>query len=313
MDPLEHHSAHRSYTDQAKFPTFPFTASDQLNPATTYLMLSKLLTTARALLDRASQAEEPEPQQTAVASTLADAMVTTRRQSGKNVIDRSNDDDSVRIEASGSSRKRQNLSSHSEVSNLIDEEDVGTPAVKRQKILPVRAKDDDKMPNKNSRVVVEIPISPFGLEHGGQLSGNRKQPVKRIGTAEDVEEVAASDAHLSRLEIPDSDSDDKDSEVAEVAEESDLDISSPGQKKPTNDQISIASAAATGAVPGFPNPKHKRFDSEESEVLPFSTALEKAESEDESSDDDAPEVVGALEALEQARMKVREAAKAVEE
>jgi U3 small nucleolar RNA-associated protein 16 len=288
------------------------TASNQLNPALTYLMLSKLLTTARTLLDRASQAEEREPQQTAAASTLADAMVTTRRQSGKHVIDGSNDDDSIRIETSGSSRKRQNLSSHSEDSDPIDEEGAGTAAVKKQKILPVRAKDDE-MRNKNTRVVVEIPISRFGLEHNEHLNANRERPVKKIATAEDVEEVGGSDAHLSRLEIPDSESDDNDSEVAEGVEQSDLDISSPGQKGPRKDKINIASAAATGALPGVPKPKHKRFDSEESEVMLFSTALEKAESEEESSDDDAPEVVGALEALEQARMKVREAAKAVEE
>lgn len=283
-----------------KISIFSSTSADKLDPAPTYLMLSKLFTTARSLLDRSSQAIGPELWQTESASEPADEMVTTRGQGGPQAIDKSDAEETARREAPGSSRKRQIPSSDSEDSDSNGDEDIGTPASKKQRVLPVRAKDD-KEPKTKTRLVVEIPVRRIRMDHTSQIDTVRKESQNGIPATQDVEKVEDSVSHQSRLEIPDSDFENEVSEVGKNVEAPE----SSGTGQTENKRHT--------ALPSASKAKHKRFDSEESEVMIFSTAVEKEQSEDESSDDEAPEVVGAHEALEQAQMKEREAAKAIEE
>jgi hypothetical protein len=105
------------------------------------------------------------------------------------------------------------------------------------------------------------------------------------------------------LEIPDSESE-SEAEISEIKEDT---------KNPDSSDTRQAYADVSEALPSAPKAKHKRFGSEESDVVKFPTAVEQDESEDESSDDDAPEVVGAQDALEKAKRKELDAAKAIEE
>lgn len=272
-------------------------------------MLSKLFTTARTLLDRSSQAPGPEPQRADSISDQADQMVTTRRQSGQNAILGSETEHTTQRDVSSSSKKRQISASESEDPESLDDEETGTPSNKKQKVLPVRAKDDI-MPKRNTRPVVEIPVRRVTLDHASHINSSPKLPQKNAPTksAEEMKNITSSQ---TRLEIPDSESEDDVSDIEEVVGK--LDTSSTKQ---TQSRKVAAISTSTDAAEALPTPsktKHKRFDSEESEVMIFSTAVEKEESEDESSDDEAPEVVGAQEALEQAKVKEREATKAVEE
>lgn len=302
---------YRSYADHAKFPSFHSRLQTSSNPALTYLMFSKLFTSARTLLDRAPQSTGSELGQ----SDTADKMVTTRRQSGKHTIDETDEEDTTQLEPHSSSRKRQKSSARSGGSEQLDDEGTATPAAKKQKVLPVRAKDDE-LPKRNTRVVVEIPVSQIGLEYSGKSNTSPKLPQREASTTEDVEEVEDIEDDVavpsSRLEIPDSESDDDNSELGESVEKADT--PSPEKAQPKTTSLNTTSPKISGS-PSAPKSKHKRFGSEEpeEEVEIYSTAIDLVESEDESSDDDAPEVVGAHEALDQAKLKEREAAKAVEE
>ena len=276
------------------------TFTNQLDHALTHLMLSKLFTSARTLLDRSSQASGPELRQPQTTSEPANEMVTTRRQSGQRALDGSDAGQTTHTEALSSSRKRQIPSTGSQDSDSGENDETESPASKKQKVLPVRGKDDKEL-KRSTRVAVELPASRLRLDHTSPMDPGRKEPRGEIPTSGDVEAAEVSSSHPSRLEIPDSESDGEDSEIGEsVGRSADSGMGQPQANTQT-------------ALPSAPKAKHKRFGSEESDVMIFSTAVEQKESDDESSDDDAPEVVGAQDALEQAKRKALEAAKAVEE
>ena len=277
------------------------TFTNQLDHAlTTHLMLSKLFTSARTLLDRSSQASAPELSQPQITAEPANEMVTTRRQSGQHTVDGSDAGQTTPTQAPSSSRKRQIPSSDSEGSDSVENEEGESPATKKQKVLPVRGKDDKEL-KRSTRVAVEIPVSRVGLDRTSPIDPSRKEPQEEFHTSGSVEAAEVSSSYQSRLEIPDSESDGEDPELGE------------GVERPADSTIRQKQTKTYTASPSASKAKHKRFGSEESEVMVLSTAVEQKETDDESSDDDAPEVVGAQDALKQAKRKELEAAKAIEE
>ena len=267
-------------------------------------MLSKLFTTARTLLDRSSQAQGQELQQKDSTSEPVDNMVTTRLQGAQNTID---DRDAKRT---SSSRKRQIVSSDYGDLGSADDGEADVPANKKQKVLPLRAKDD-KVPKRNTRPVVEIPVNRISSEHSSNIMAGPKKSRKDSPTLLVPRDAERSTSNESKMEIPNSDSESENSDLETAVTK--LNNPTDREKFRGEDVVKPTSANTSKAVPSASKARHKRFDSEESEVMVVSNTVAKSDSEDESSDDDAPEVVGAQEALEQAKMKEREAAKAVEE
>lgn len=226
-------------------------------------------------------------------------MVTTRRQSGHQAIERSGDAQAT-PNVSSSLRKRQVPSSDSEDTESEESNEVESPASKKQKVLPVRPKDGEDV-KRSTKVVVEVPVSHIVRDHASFSNPSGRKSLKRNPTSGGIESADDKTSPQSRLEIPDSESDDDASEAGKDTKDSDtLDT------KQTDATVFIA-------LPNALKAKHKRFDSEESDVVIFPTAIEQTQPEDESSDDDAPEVVGAQAALEQAKKKEFDAAKAIEE
>jgi hypothetical protein len=264
-------------------------------------MLSRLFASAKSLLNLPPQIENTSDSETKVAY---EEMVTTRRM-GKPAED--GGDDSIVVEMPKSSKKRQRKSGS--VDDLKSEE-IGASgsASKRVKQLPVRVKEDDS-PSRSARLVVEIPVGKLPTEaRGSSVARSSVSPVPK-----EVNEIANSEGS--------EDFEDIDQEPEDASEESEKEQEttsktnrgsmspkpSPGTHKepnPVKEESSPRPAAA--------KPKHKRFGSEEPEVEFFSTAVERVESEDDSSDDDeAPEVVGAQAAQKSVELKARDAAKAI--
>lgn len=226
-------------------------------------------------------------------------MVTTRRQSGEQADDRSNNAQITHGATPSSSRKRQIPSIDAGDSELIRDEETKSPASKKQKVLPTRAKPN-KTDQRQTLVTVEIPVRSDGAVLD---SYSKRQPQGEVAISEAMDATEESTLQQERVEIPDSDSDGEDSENKDVR----------------NDSITAHKEEATlVTVRAAPKVKHKRFDSQEPEVITAPAADEHGDpndegSEDESSDDEAPEVVGAQDAQEQARKKKLDAAKAVKE
>lgn len=174
-------------------------------------------------------------------------------------------------------------------------------SAKRQKALPLREKDDDGPENT---VVLEKPVRSIPVE----LREVKKDA--ESSEEEEDEDVGQENepAEEVQLEISDSESD----AGSDVLEE-------PSKRNPTLPMKENKSTAPPRKVPVTTplsvKSKHKRFGSEEPELEPefFSTAVEIIEPDEGSSDDDAPEVVGAQDALKSAQSQARDAAKAVEE
>jgi hypothetical protein len=265
------------------------TRTIQIDPL--YLMLSRLLNSAKSLFNPVPEIENNNQRDETVKISVD--MVRTR-QRGK----AASDEDSIVVELPTSPRKRQRKSTD-EADLAVDHVESPGSALKKQK-LPVRAKDEET-PNRSTRLVVEIPVSTINL--GGRLSPGSKISPK----SKEIVEIEDSEESDEGPEIVDKDSEDE-HEASEHKEEiPNLNINSESPKKGEN-RLTNGDQKADAV-----KPKHKRFGSEEPEVEFFSTAVEKIESEDESSDDDAPEVVETQAAQKDAELKARDAARAIEE
>ena len=251
-------------------------------------MLSRLLNSAKNLLKPISEIEYKD--QSDDTKNISVDMVTTR-QRGK----ATGDEDFTIVELPTSTRKRSR-SSAEEADLAVGSTEPNSSASKRVKTLPVRAKDEEP-PNRSSRLVVEIPISNINL--GGTPSSGSKKVSK-------PKEI---------IEIEDSEESDEDPEIID----SEVEDEQPEQETPSRKTISESPKKRAGSPKSahhevdVVNPKHRRFRSEEPELEFFSTAAETIELEDESSDDDAPEVVETLAAQKSVELKARDAARAIEE
>jgi hypothetical protein len=255
-------------------------------------MLSKLLSSAKSLFNSVPEVENNNQRVETVKISVD--MVTTR-QRGKVA----SDEDSVVVELPTNSRKRQRKSTD-EADLAVGHVELTNPASKKQKQIPVRAKDEET-PIRSTRLVVEIPMSTIHL--GGILSPSSKVPPK----ANEIIEIEDSGESHEDQEVVDKDSEDE--IEASVQEEDTLmpNIYPESTKKGEN-------IPGKGAQkPHTVRPQHKRFGSDEPEVEFCSTAAEKIDSGDQSSDDDAPEVVETQAAQKNVELKARDAARAIQE
>jgi hypothetical protein len=275
------------------------------------LMLSRLLTSAKSIFSSTSQTES---QNSGGSTEISEEMVTTR-QKGKIAVIDLDAEDTITVETPRSSRKRQRNSSGDGDGVPADNVVVGS-ASKKQKILPVRAKDDES-PTTNTRVVVEIPVSKVAEN----LKENDTSSPKSAKESPKPQEI---------IEIEDSEASDEGLGGGDALGSSD-ESEAPREEQATPKSKPMSKAAAQAIALGTPKqkqavippssatipratPKHKRFGSEEPEVEIFSTAVERIEPEEESSDDDeAPEVVETQAAQKSIELKTREAARAIEE
>lgn len=274
-------------------------------------MLSRLFTSAKTLLKPTSQTQGTGDSDTSIAE---EEMVTTR-QMGRPAEDVLEDSIVVEIPTPESSRKRQRGSVDGEDNEEEHDVDISESASKRVKQLPVRVKDDDESHIRSTRLVVEIPVSKSLLQQtrGSSVARSSKSPVVKP-----VDEIADSEeSEDEEAKVVDNDFENEDEISREEKETPEVnsvlktpEISPKKLPSTQNHQDSIEEVLPNSAAV---KPKHKRFGSEEPEAEIFSTAAEKIEIEEESSDeDDAPEVVGTQAAQKTAELKARDAAKAID-
>ena len=197
---------------------------------------------------------------------------------------------------------------------------------KRTRVLPVREKDKD-VSKRTMSFVVEIPAGNLAsklrdirrnteedtYEDEAQGAIVVEEDVSTEGEDSSNEDMAEKDdieSHIpawDKREVKDSKSDDE-SEAAEGASTPEPALLEQKIKSATPPRGSIATS-----IPA--QPKHRRFDTEDSEPEPefFSTAVETIVSEEDISDDDAPEVLAAQDALESAQTMAQQAAKVLEQ
>ena len=271
-------------------------------------MLSKLFISARSLFNPTSQTSSTK--KSSIQEPTED-MVTTRGQSASQ--EGVHVEDPIVLDIPRSSRKRSRKSRDTEDGGVGDEV-LATPA-KKNKVLPVREKDENGL-KTSTRVAVEIPVSKMASELQeikGHAEDDNSGNDSEDGAGEDEEEVVEGDCEESdaiaweKPEVLGSESEGGSEPTEEVTK------ATPDLSKQQNKHTNQPKISATTPFPA--QPKHKRFGSEDLELEPefFSTAVEVQDSDKESSDDDAPEVVGAQDALENAQSIARDAAKAVGE
>lgn len=257
-------------------------------------MLSRFLNSAKSLF--APITEIDNNIQSDDTARISVEMVTTRQ--SRKVP---SDEDSIIVELPTSSRKRQRKSA--DENGLTNEQvDHTGSATKKQKKLPVRAKDEET-PNNSTRVVVEIPVSTVGID----LKEKNRDVAKLLPKSHGIDETEDSEKPGKGPESIGNDTDNgiealEGEEDAPEPERTSILPKISGNISVTEDQ----NVATT-------NPKHKRFGSEEPKAEFFSTAAEKIDSEDESSDDDAPEIIETRAAQKSVELKARGSAKAIEE
>lgn len=275
-------------------------------------MLSKLFISTKNLFNSTPQANTSTNDEQSN-KRASKEMVTTRGQRGNHTFEKETSvEDYIVVDTPRSSRKRQrNTREDVDPISADEEEELVQTPVKKQKALPLREKDDDEpRRNKNTRAVVEIPVSSIPVD-----PQTIREDISQNATAEDSgrELVAEADTEESDfteeapLEISDSESDNGREAIEEPLK--------PTPSLPKKQNKSTASPKKSSTTSTLVEPKHKRFGSGEPEPEPefFSTAVEIIQSDEESSDEDAPEEVGAQDALKSAQSKARDAAKAVEE
>jgi hypothetical protein len=281
-------------------------------------------------------------------------MVTTRGQSSRPASqEEARLEDCIVVESPRSSRKRtRNANEDGPVD--VAEESASATTVKKQKVLPLRERDD-ATPKRSTRLVVEIPVSlmaselrsmekhgedEMSEEEGGE--DNDSADAKK-GFEETEPESPSNDEHLQKLNIQKDaegeahESEDKPEAASSAIGETEVmkgvgsaeapleisDSESDGESEvleetaktsPMQPRTKVSpKMTETAPMSAQSKPKHTRFGSEHPEPGPeFSSAgPEIIESDEESSDDDAPEVMGAQDALEIAQSKARDAAKAI--
>lgn len=260
-------------------------------------MFSRILSSARNIVpfnkhDQAAENEKKSPggrsltKQTPEKKSVTpkSTMVTTRRQSGAGAALINPDDSNVPKElqsVSASKRRRTELNKKASTG-----EDAGTP-MKRRK-LPVRTKDEISPEVTQSHLAVEIPVKELSEEPTAPTPTAKSKKTTPKSTPKGKRNAGVVDTEPT----------------TESTEQKEIEDSK------NNDSPTVIDAAIA-------KPKHKKFgdnDPVEAISVPEPEA-ERIEGEDdnESSDDDAPEEVGAQAAQSKAKEAAREAAKASEQ
>lgn len=189
-------------------------------------------------------------------------------------------------------------------------EDIPTPVSvsKRQKKLPVRTKDEDEG-EQHTHFYVEIPVTSAGGPVGqnvGEVEGDKDW----------TEDGEKGEKVVPAAETSETTPDNLISQSTPTTAKS-KNASGSAKKTPKSEAKKIeprfkqSPKINTPSVP-TPKPKHKRFGSEEPIEIPSDKEDQVAinDTEAESSDDDAPEVVTTNAAQEKAQASARDASKA---
>lgn len=276
-------------------------------------MLSRLFTSAKTLFAATPQTQKTGSREGAVKFNNNAEMVTTR-QMGK-AVDDSAADSIVVDTPPRSSRKRQKKSG-SESDLAVETATPEGSASKKLKKLPVRVKDGatpNETPNRSTRVVVEIPVSKLSSQIKEDSAGSSTTSPVPKGSEEADGSKGSKTTPKSKKNI------DLASHTTIEAGDVEEDVPSKSRKSPKSPSSKKSAqkpetlVEKAPAEPVLTKSKHKRFGSEEPEFEFFSTAVEEVESEDESSDDDAPEVVETHAAEKSVKLKARDAERAIEE
>lgn len=192
--------------------------------------------------------------------------------------------ETVVVHTPGSSSRKRTRKPKGEDSPMDSEDS----AVKRQRILPVRERDEPPSSSSRSRFAVEIPVKT--------LKDKNATPSKVSKEVVTIENDVVVGINIGGVNFGGGEQSDDGGEA----------LALPVVHKKDN-------------TPKSAKTKHKRFGSEdldedvnEGDTEFFSAALEIPETDEESSDDDAPEVVGAQAALESTKLKSRSAVEAIE-
>jgi U3 small nucleolar RNA-associated protein 16 len=240
-------------------------------------MFARLYKSAKAIFNDSAEVENKKPNRNS--KLLRDeTMVTTRQKDTQAPADHGiEEDDTINVYVPSSISKGQRKGTKRTSSSEEDEAEYVPPSTRKRKRLPVRAKDVESPDPAKTRPVVEIPAKKISPEPDHV----------NIFTTEDAEEG---------MEDKNDQGEEHDAAAAEILEKS----------------------------------SHRRLGSEPVEDEFFSTAREQVneenaiskpsvdsrviqDSEDEDSDDDAPEAVGMQEAAKSVKMKEEEAARVVKE
>jgi len=299
-------------------------------------MLSRIVRSARGLFISQSKVEtNPEQQQVAVntTDTAGPTMVTTRGQGARSSLDPQTADDPAAAD-SNSARKRQRTSSTQYQTSQKDDDELSW------KELAVREKDEEEpvLRQTRTRLVVEIPVIRIAsdsvlqsttssevtsqeqdvglsriLENGVEIEDSESDgsegsdiPAQTIVENEAVAAELSKNSASAAAVVDDSESKDGNERMQESALKA---TAASGAKKtnPTKQDIVMKSKSIES--------KHKRFGSEDPEPLEHQIPAtgEVEDVAEESSDDDAPEVVAIGDAAKVVKSKARDTARAVEE
>jgi U3 small nucleolar RNA-associated protein 16 len=228
-----------------------------------------------------------------------DEMVVTRRSSRIASANGTPQSD-VGTPTGVSTRKRSRAQGSESVEDIV----AASPmASKKQRKLPMRKKDEESV-KQHSHLEVIIPASK--VNEGAKYEAVEEKETETQGGSQDEDAAQEDETTQAASEIANS------SDEEPVAEEP---VKKSADNKSKKNQKKKESKPAPESTAQPSKPKHKRFGSEEPvpETPAAVETVQEDEFEEESSDDDAPEVVGANEAAEKAQRLSREAAKAAEE
>lgn len=240
-------------------------------------MFARLYKSAKAIFTDSEEVENTKPDRNS--NLLRDeTMFTARQKDTQAPADHGiEEDDSINVYVPSSISKRQRKGTKITSSSEEDEAEYVPPSTRKRKRLPVRAKDVESPDPGKTRPVVEIPAKKISPEPDHVNTSTNEEAEEGMG-----DKNAQGEEH--------------DAATAEIREKF----------------------------------NHCRFGIEPAEDEFFSTAREQVneenamskpavdprviqDSEDEDSDDDAPEAVGMQEAAKSVKMKEEEAARVVKE
>jgi len=191
----------------------------------------------------------------------------------------------------------------------------------------VREKDEQHF-ERHTHIAVEIPVRDITQDNTPMWTApEQRKPKGKRALAEDTStnpkvhekdnedgdksEKGQASSHVAQVAIEEATSSQDISEKTVAARQQRKKVGFKPKKKNLSPLPAIAAIGSDTT-----KPKHKRFNSEEPAAEDFDLVVKegaRVEEADESSDDDAPEVVATHDAQEKATVPARSAAKAVEE
>ncbi|RDW65364.1 hypothetical protein BP5796_10056 [Coleophoma crateriformis] len=234
-------------------------------------------------------------------------MVSTRRQAAAAEEIQSDVGNTIVVQTPAStSRKRSRKSTQDDMMTPTKR---SSPAKKRKLPVPAGNEGEQMETHTHTHIAVEIPVSSVAPN---SAKGSSRETSSSSPERKGENNVAPQDG----LEIQDSDHDNEDDLVGNMEEKAPR---ASRKSQSLSAKRSSGKASEEAAAKDFAaRPKHRKFGSDEPEIELPETELqihtaESLESENESSDDEAPEEVVTQNAGQEARRDLKAAAKALEE